>query len=325
VSSTNNTILHVNDLCTHFPVPKKSYFEKQQTVKAVNGVSFALNEGETLAVVGESGCGKTTLGLTVMKLLEPTSGQIYFRDQNITDYSRKQMRPLRSDIQMIFQDPYASLDPRYTVEEIIAEPIRAQKVLKSEKEILLRVLELMDECGLERSYLNRYPHEFSGGQRQRIGIARALSVEPRLIICDEPVSALDVSIQSQILNLLQRVKKRYKLSLLFISHDLSVVHYVSERIAVMYLGKIVEMGDRDSVFARPRHPYTRALFSSVPKISGEKGERIRLEGDMPSPVNPPSGCSFHTRCPIAADRCSKEAPELREVEQGHSVSCFFSS
>jgi len=320
-----NTILKVEDLCTYFPLPKRRYFEKKRTVKAVNGVSFSIYEGETVAVVGESGCGKSTLGLTIMKLLNPTSGRIHFQGHDITNYNHKEMRPLRKDIQIIFQDPYASLDPRRTVEEIIAEPIRTQKTLDSEKAILERVLELMDECGLERSYLNRYPHEFSGGQRQRIGIARALSPEPKLIVCDEPVSALDVSIQSQILNLLRKIKKRYNLSLLFISHDLAVVHYIADRIIVMYLGKIVEMGSRNNIYGDTRHPYTQALLSSVPQIAGGKAKRIPLEGDMPSPVNPPGGCPFHTRCPVVMDRCHREVPELKEIEPGHFVACFLAN
>ncbi|MCK9525377.1 MAG: dipeptide ABC transporter ATP-binding protein [Limnochordia bacterium] len=320
-----NAILQVEDLCTHFPVPKKRYFEKRQSVKAVNGVSFSVREGETVAVVGESGCGKTTLGLTIMKLLNPTSGHIHFQGHDITHYNHKEMRPLRKDIQIIFQDPYASLDPRQTVEEIISEPIRTQRTLPSERAILERVLELMDECGLERSYINRYPHEFSGGQRQRIGIARALSLEPKLIVCDEPVSALDVSIQSQILNLLRRIKERRNLSLLFISHDLAVVHYIADSVVVMYLGKIVEMGSKKAIYRNTRHPYTQALLSSVPQISGENAQRILLEGDMPSPVNPPEGCLFHTRCPMAIDRCHSEVPELKEVEPGHFVACWLAS
>lgn len=321
-SRANGPLLEIRDLKTYFPVPRKSYFEKRRTVKAVNGVSLSVNAGETLGIVGESGCGKSTLGLTIMKLLEPTTGRIIFEGNDITDYSHKQMRSIRRDIQIIFQDPYASLDPRMTVGDIIAEPIRTQQVFQSEKEVLLRVLELMDECGLERAYLNRYPHEFSGGQRQRIGIARALSLSPKLIVCDEPVSALDVSIQSQIVNLLRRIQERYELSLVFISHDLAVVHHISDRVAVMYLGKIVELGGKKDIYRNPLHPYTRALLSSVPKISGEKGERVRLEGDMPSPINPPAGCTFHTRCPVCVGQCSITEPQLREIEPGHWVSCL---
>lgn len=320
--NTGRPLLEVRDLKVYFPVPKKSFFEEPKTVKAVNGVNLSVYAGETLGIVGESGCGKSTLGLTMLKLLTPTAGQVVFDGQDITHYGYRQMRKIRRDMQIIFQDPYASLDPRMTVGEIIAEPIRIQRTLTSEKEILLRVLELMDECGLERSYFNRYPHEFSGGQRQRIGIARALSVNPKLIVCDEPVSALDVSIQAQIINLLRRIQEHYELSLVFVSHDLAVVHHISDRVAVMYLGKIVELGDKKDVYRNPLHPYTKALLSSVPKISGDKGERIRLEGDMPSPVNPPSGCAFHTRCPVCQKRCGEEEPKLREVEPGHWVSCL---
>lgn len=318
-------IYEVEDLRTYFPVKSKELFPKEkQFVKAVDGVSLQVVRGETLGIVGESGCGKSTLGRTLLRLLEPTQGRLIFDGQDITSYSRKQMQPLRKDMQIMFQDPYASLDPRMTVGNIIAEPMDRMKTYRTKKERLERIVELMEVCGINKAFINRYPHEFSGGQRQRIGIARALSVRPKLVVCDEPVSALDVSIQSQIINLLLELRQKFDLTLLFISHDLGVVEYISDRVAVMYLGRIVEIAETKTLFESPRHPYTKALLSSIPQI-GEKqmlSESSALEGDIPSPISPPPGCPFHTRCPVACPRCSQEVPLLEEVEPGHLVSCL---
>lgn len=314
-------LMKVENLCQWFPV-KGSTGRKKQYVKAVNGVSFGVKEGETLGIVGESGCGKSTLGRTMIKLLDPTGGNVYYKGTDITKYSEKQMRPLRKDIQIMFQDPYASLDPRMTIGDIIAEPMDIRKQCKDPKERLEKIVELMEECGLNKAYVSRYPHEFSGGQRQRIGIARALSVDPRLIICDEPVSALDVSIQSQIINLLMELQKKRHLSLVFISHDLSVVHHIADRIVVMYLGKIMELTDKEELFKNPAHPYTKALLSSIPVIGDRGFEKVQpLEGELPSPVDPPKGCPFRTRCPQACSKCKEYSGELLEVSKGHYVAC----
>ena len=314
-------LMEVKELCQWFPV-KGSSGKKKQYVKAVNGVSFGVKEGETLGIVGESGCGKSTLGRTMIKLLDPTGGNVYYKNEDITGYTEKQMRPFRKDIQIMFQDPYASLDPRMTIGDIIAEPMDIRKMYKNPKERMEKIVELMEECGLNKAYVSRYPHEFSGGQRQRIGIARALSVNPKLIICDEPVSALDVSIQSQIINLLMELQKKRNLSLVFISHDLSVVHHIADRIVVMYLGKVMETADKEELFAHPAHPYTKALLSSIPVIGDRGFEKIEpLEGELPSPVNPPEGCPFRTRCPYAGKACRNNSGKLLEVKEGHFAAC----
>lgn len=313
-------LIEVKNLKKYFPINKGLLGRKKSYVKAVDGVSFAINGGETLGLVGESGCGKSTTGRMLMKLLDPTDGQIYFEGKEISQLNDNQIRSMRKDFQMVFQDPYASLNPRMKVGEIIAEPLVVHGVDKGKR--TSRVHELLNTVGLSPYHADRYPHEFSGGQRQRIGIARALAVNPKLIIADEPVSALDVSIQSQILNLLKDLQKEFNLTYLFIAHDLSVVEHISDRVGVMYLGKIVELADKQSLYKNPKHPYTQALLSAVPIPNPRlKRERIILTGDIPSPANPPSGCTFHTRCPLAMDKCSKVKPELSELGEGHYVSC----
>jgi oligopeptide/dipeptide ABC transporter ATP-binding protein len=318
------SLLEVKNLKKWFPVKSYSLTDKRAYVRAVDDVSFTIEAGETFGIVGESGCGKSTLGRTIVKLVQPTDGSIIFDGTDITMYENKQMRPVRRNIQIMFQDPYASLDPRMTIANIIAEPMDTMKTVKDSEERLSRIVELMEVCGINKAFLNRYPHEFSSGQRQRIGIARALSVMPKLIICDEPVSALDVSIQSQIINLLVDLQRRYNLTLIFISHDLGVVEYISNRVMVMYLGKIVEIADKKELFSNPAHPYTKALLLSIPEIGEKKfeDEKPVLEGDMPSPVNPPSGCAFHTRCPEACTQCLSLVPALKPVKDGHLVSCI---
>jgi len=315
-------LLEVNNVKKHFPFKKGLFNRKPGYVKAVDGVSFTITEGETLSIVGESGCGKSTTGRVLMKLLEPTEGSIIFEGKDITNLSADEIRPYRKEFQMIFQDPYASLNPRLTVKDIIEEPLIVHNLEKSKRAD--RVIELLEIVGLNKYHANRYPHEFSGGQRQRIGIARALAVNPKLIIADEPVSALDVSIQSQILNLLKDLQEEYQLTYLFIAHDLSVVEHISDRVAVMYLGKFVELVDRDRLFENPLHPYTKALLSAVPIPDPTvKRERIVLTGDIPSPANPPSGCAFHTRCPFAQDLCKTSVPEFRDFGDNHFVACHF--
>lgn len=308
-------ILEVQNLTKYFDTPKGK-------LHAVDGVSFQIEEGKTLGVVGESGCGKSTTGRTLLKLTEPTSGKIIFDGEDITNYSRARMRPLRTKMQMIFQDPFSSLDPRQSIMQLISEPIKEHKLLRSKAEIEKRTLELMDIVGLARRFVNSYPHELDGGRRQRIGIARALAVNPKLIVCDEPVSALDVSIQAQILNLMQELKEKHGLTYIFISHNLSVVHHLCDRIAVMYLGNVVEIADKKQLFDAPRHPYTQALLDAIPVPDPERATMSgELEGDVPSPLNPPSGCCFHTRCKYAIERCAKEKPVPVEVEPGHQVAC----
>ena len=296
--------------------------KKDQAVHALTNVDLTLYRGETLALVGESGCGKSTLGRTLIRMLPATRGSVTFEGQNITTMKDKEFAPLRRRMQMVFQDPYSSLNPRMTVADIIGEPLDVHKLYSSRQERQERILELMGYVGLNSEHAARYAHEFSGGQRQRIGIARALAVNPDFIVCDEPVSALDVSIQAQIINLLKSLQEKRNLTYLFISHDLSVVEHISDTVGVMYLGNLVEYGETDDIFANPLHPYTKALFSAIPIPDPTvKRERIVLQGSIPSPANPPAGCKFHTRCPYATERCKTEAPKQREVEPGHYVVC----
>ncbi len=312
----NKTILEVQNLTKYFSIPAGQ-------LHAVDGVSFKIEAGKTLGIVGESGCGKSTTGRTILKLLEPTGGKIIFDGKDITGYSRKQMRSLRQEMQMVFQDPFSSLDPRQTVMQLISEPIIEHKLLKTKKEIEDRTLELMETVGLAERYINVYPHELDGGRRQRIGIARALAVRPKLIVCDEPVSALDVSIQAQILNLLKKLQQDMGLTYIFITHDLSVVKYFSDDIAVMYLGQMVEKAPADMLFKNPLHPYTRALLSAIPLpiVGKEKPERQLIKGEITSPVNLPDECRFCKRCNDAEDICRNGNPQLREVEPNHFVAC----
>ncbi|MBU5316458.1 dipeptide ABC transporter ATP-binding protein [Clostridium bornimense] len=318
----NDIVLEVQDLCKYFTA-KKGFLSKKSYVKAVDRVSFTLRRGETLGLVGESGCGKTTTGRTILKLYNPTSGKIIFNGQDITNLSEKQMVPLRRKMQMIFQDPYASLDPRMTVGDIIGEAIDIHGLYKGEARTK-RIRELLERVGLVGDHINRYAHEFSGGQRQRIGIARALAVEPDFIVCDEPISALDVSIQAQVINMLEELQEELGLTYLFIAHDLSMVKHISTHIGVMYLGKLVEKGTSDEVYSKPLHPYTKALLSAIPvpdPKQAKANKRILLEGDIPSPIDPPPGCRFKGRCKFAKPECGKVDPELKEVEPGHFVAC----
>jgi peptide/nickel transport system ATP-binding protein len=311
----NAPLLEVNDLKKHFPV-------RRGTVYAVDGVSFHVDKGETLALVGESGCGKSTVGRSILRLFDITAGQVVLDGRRIDDLSANALRPLRQRIQVVFQDPFSSLNPRMRVRNILAEPIRNFGLAKSAADLEERVAKLMDTVRLPRDAVSRWPHEFSGGQRQRIGIARALAAEPDLIVCDEAVSALDVSVKAQIVNLLQDLQRELGLALLFISHDLAIVEHMTHRVAVMYLGKIVEIGPKRNIFAAPKHPYTEALLSAVPVPEpGAARKRIILKGDVPSPVNPPKGCRFHTRCPYVFDRCRSEEPKLRLHGEAHFAAC----
>jgi len=322
-TSEKKVLLQVDHLKQYFPVKSDSLFKPKAYVKAVDDISFHLYEGETLSIVGESGCGKSTTGRAILRLDEPTDGKVYYSGQNILDLNKKEMRKLRGDLQVIFQDPFASLNPRQTIKQILNEAMAIQDVVGKPKRVE-RMLELLGLVGLPAEALDRYPHEFSGGQRQRIGIARALAVNPKLIICDEAVSALDVSIQAQILNLLKKLQNQFQLTFLFISHDLSVVRHISDRVMVMYLGKVVEIAEKKALFESPLHPYTRALLSSIPVPNPVvKSERILLKGDVPSPIDPPSGCRFHTRCPFATKKCKAEEPALRGLGKNHFVSCHF--
>jgi len=315
-------LLEVTGLTKHFPVRGGWLGRRVGVIRAVDGVDFTVDRGATLGLVGESGCGKTTTGRMVARLLEPTGGRIVFDGEDITHLNRRELRGLRQRLQVIFQDPYSSLNPRQTVGRIVAMPLVVNGI-KPPGGIKARVQELLELVGLNPEHYNRYPHEFSGGQRQRIGIARALAVEPSLVVADEPVSALDVSIQAQIINLMRRLQRDLNLAFVFIAHDLAVVRHFCQRIAVMYLGRIVEIGDRDAIYATPAHPYTKALLSAAPDVHGEARERIRLEGDVPTPLNPPSGCRFRTRCWKAVARCAEEEPPLRTVPTGQQVACHF--
>ena len=340
------TLLRVRGLVKHFPVRKGILSRVVAQVKAVDDVSFDLAEGETLGLVGESGCGKTTAGRSILRLIEPTDGLVEFEGQCVHAPSHElaerlvaegddrarldglhgatgaSMRALRRHMQIIFQDPYASLNPRMSVSDIVGEALRVHRLVSSRKELEERVAGLLERVGLDPRYVNRYPHEFSGGQRQRIGIARALSLDPKFIVCDEAVSALDVSIQAQVINLLMDLRDELGLSYLFVAHDLSVVRHISQRVAVMYLGRVVEQGPTAQLFKQARHPYTRALLSAVPRADPtRKAERVVLQGDVPSPINPPAGCAFHTRCPVAVAACRSEAPPLRHAGEGHSYTC----
>lgn len=322
------SLLSVVHLKKYFPVGG-SLFKARRYLRANDDISFDIHEGETFGLVGESGSGKSTLGRTILRLYEPTSGKILYRGENgkeidLTQLKGEEMRKLRSDLQMIFQDPYSSLNPRMTVGQIIEEGVATHKYYKrGTPQMRKYVLKIMEDCGLQAESLHRYPHQFSGGQRQRVAIARALAVKPKFVVCDECVSALDASIQSQILNLLAELKEKEKLTYLFISHDLSVVRHISDRIAVMYLGNIVEMGTAKQVFENPRHPYTIALMSAVPSMKEEKEKKIVLGGSMPSPVSPPKGCKFHTRCFMACEKCKRETPPFAMVEEGHFATCHF--
>jgi oligopeptide/dipeptide ABC transporter ATP-binding protein len=320
-STIAKPVLVVDALKKHFPVKRRFFGGASEQVLAVDGVSFSIGEGETLGLVGESGCGKSTVGRAILRLIEPTDGAIRVAGQDITRLSNREMRPFRRELQIIFQDPFSSLNPRMTVGDIVGEPLRTHH-LASGKACETRVAQLFDRVGLSRAQMGNYPHQFSGGQRQRIGIARALALNPKLIVCDEPVSALDVSIQAQVINLLMDLQRDLGLSYLFISHNLAVVEHISHRIAVMYLGRIVETADKATIFTRPGHPYTEALLSAIPVPDPAiRDTKPALQGDVPSPVHPPSGCHFHTRCPYAVARCKLETPLLREIAPGQHVAC----
>jgi len=324
MKADNEVLLQVVNLEKHFPITSGFVFENQVgAVKAVDGISFEVLKGETLGLVGESGCGKSTLGRTILRLHRPTSGEVFFEGKNLVELKGKALRKVRRRAQMIFQDPYSSLNPRTTVYEIISEPLQIHNIATG-KECVERVQELLNKVGLSHRFVNRYPHEFSGGQRQRIAIARALALNPEFIVCDEPISALDVSIQAQIVNLLEELQDEFKLTFLFIAHDLSMVRHISRRVAVMYLGKLVELTDRDQLYNDPQHPYTKALLSAVPihdPLVEEKRRRIILEGDVPSPAHPPKGCNFNTRCPLAERKCFEDEPLFRQVSPDIWCAC----
>jgi oligopeptide/dipeptide ABC transporter ATP-binding protein len=322
--TTNGDLLVIQNLVKYFPIMRGVIFQKQTgAVHAVDDVSFSIKKGETLGLVGESGCGKSTTGRTILQLYRPTSGHVYFQDIDLVQLKGKELRKMRRSMQMIFQDPYASLNPRMTVGEIVGEALYVHKLAQG-KEIQEKVDALLERVGLDPAYANRYPHEFSGGQRQRIGVARALAVNPLLVVCDEPISALDVSIQAQVVNLLEDLQGEFGLTYLFIAHDLSMVRHISQRVAVMYLGTIVELTSRNEMYLNPLHPYTQALLSAVPVPDARierKRQRIILKGEVPSPVKPPSGCRFRTRCPLAAEICKEQKPVFREIAPDHFVAC----
>ena len=323
MSANSDTLLRVEDLEMHFPIYRGVFQRKVGAVRAVDGVTFDIKRGETLGLVGESGCGKSTTGRTILQLYKPTNGNVHFEGSNLLKLKGEDMRHMRRKMQMIFQDPYASLNPRMTVGQLVGEPLMVHNIATA-TEIKERVDHLLEIVGLNPAFESRYPHEFSGGQRQRIGVARALALQPSFIICDEPISALDVSIQAQVVNLLEELQEQFNLTYLFIAHDLSMVKHISDRVAVMYLGVFVELASRDELYSAPLHPYTQALLSAVPipdPIADAKRKRTILEGDVPSPANPPSGCRFRTRCPIAEARCAESRPEFREVKPGHFVAC----
>jgi oligopeptide transport system ATP-binding protein len=325
MSDGNETLLRVEDLTMHFPIYRGVFRRQVGAIRAVDGVSFEIKRGETLGLVGESGCGKSTTGRSILQLYRPTAGAIHFEGIDLVNTKGEQLRKMRRKMQMIFQDPYASLNPRMTVSDIVGEPLVVHDV-GTGREIAERVQHLLELVNLNPSFANRYPHEFSGGQRQRIGVARALALQPSFIICDEPISALDVSIQAQVVNLLEELQGQFNLTYLFIAHDLSMVKHISDRIAVMYLGVFVELANRDELHSSPLHPYTQALLSAVPipdPVAEAKRKRTILTGDVPSPANPPSGCRFRTRCPIAEAQCAESRPEFRELKPGHFVACFF--
>lgn len=320
MDKVNNNILEIKNLTKFFPIKKGLLSSSKAVVKAVDNVSFTIKKGQTLGLVGESGCGKTTTGRTILRLHEPTSGNIIFDGVDIT---KVDMKPYRKKMQIIFQDPYASLNPRMTVSDIIGEPLEIHNI-GNKAERVDRIYSLLETVGLNREHANRYPHEFSGGQRQRVGIARALAVQPEFVVCDEPISALDVSIQAQIVNMLEDLQQSMGLTYLFIAHDLSMVKHISNMVGVMYLGKLVELADSNEIYSKPLHPYTQALLSSIPiadPVESRKKSRVVLEGDVPSPINPPSGCRLRTRCPYATDKCREVEPEFKEAAPGHMVAC----
>ncbi len=317
------TLLEVKNLCKKFPIKGGIFGREVGAVNAVNNVSFKINRGETLGLVGESGCGKTTLGRSILRLIEPSSGEVFFDGKDITKFNAEEMRAVRRRMQIIFQDPYASLNPRMTVGDILAEPMEIHGLHQNKIERQNKIFQLLDQVQLPKDALTKYPHEFSGGQRQRVCIARALAVEPEFIVCDEPVSALDVSVQAQVVNLLMDLQKELGLTYLFIAHDLKVVEYISNRVAVMYLGNMVEVAESHELYGGSKHPYTKALFSAIPSHDPKHQQnRIILEGDIPSPMNPPSGCHFHPRCWKASDECKKSYPELKKHSETHEFKCF---
>ncbi|MEE1333551.1 MAG: dipeptide ABC transporter ATP-binding protein [Erysipelotrichaceae bacterium] len=326
MTEENKTLIEVRHLKKYFPIKGGVFSRQVGSVKAVDDVSFMIPEGKVMGLVGESGCGKSTTGRTMLNLIKPTSGELLYRGVDIYKLKPAEMRKYRTKMQIVFQDPYSSLNPRLPVYDIIGEAMLEHHIVANKQEMMSKVFELMDKCGLFPEQAGRYPHQFSGGQRQRICIARALAVNPEFVICDEAVSALDVSIQSQIINLLKDLQDEYKLTYLFISHDLSVVKFISDEVGVMYLGELVEIGSKEQIFDHFCHPYTQALLSAAPSFDPRKrnnDKRIILQGDLPSPANPPSGCRFHTRCPYATERCAKEVPQVYEVEPGHKVRCHF--